>query len=407
MSASAERSADLRRPSNTVAPEPERYPGAATIPRRWPCTTRCRVRAPRRRDSAARSRPCRGSSSAGRSSASRYCSSSVPLVTAAVLGGQCTLQEVPEVQRPVAPAENLPVQKAHLAVGQHIGVADVRVAVQQCHRRPGEAADEGLPDVLDELIDGQCMTSPGVSSAAAPAQRVAARTAFRPRARTARPSPESRRPQACSPSTFRADDPVRAHRWRPVRPSSDGWRPRVCTTGGQILHHDARSPRRPRRSTRCRRRGCSSGRGMFVAEESRLVKQAAGQLDQVAVIGIDALDENRCRAVALRCTSRPAGRGGWCRHRASATVTASTTAPGWRTARAAVIHPGVICVPVGGDDEFGCAHAITAGMASQPRTVDVGESSALARSTSHSGKRLRISSSAIRPSSRASAEPRQ
>ena len=42
-----------------------------------------------------------------------------------------------------------------------------------------------------------------------------------------------------------------------------------------------------------------------------------------------------------------------------------------------------------------------------PRTVDVGLRRAFAKSTSHRGKRLRISSRAIRPSRRASAEPRQ
>src|SRR3984957_9858835 len=47
------------------------------------------------------------------------------------------------------------------------------------------------------------------------------------------------------------------------------------------------------------------------------------------------------------------------------------------------------------------------GRVSQPRTDDVGLSVAFARSGSHSGKRLRISSRATRPSSRANAEPRQ
>ncbi len=53
------------------------------------------------------------------------------------------------------------------------------------------------------------------------------------------------------------------------------------------------------------------------------------------------------------------------------------------------------------------AHDVEAGIDSHPRTVDVGLSVALVRSTSHSGKRLRISSNAMRPSRRASAEPRQ
>ena len=53
------------------------------------------------------------------------------------------------------------------------------------------------------------------------------------------------------------------------------------------------------------------------------------------------------------------------------------------------------------------AQRVTAGSVSQPRTVDVGESTALSRSTSHSGNRFSTSSRATRPSSRASAAPRQ
>src|SRR5207253_1021531 len=52
------------------------------------------------------------------------------------------------------------------------------------------------------------------------------------------------------------------------------------------------------------------------------------------------------------------------------------------------------------------AQPITAGMVSQPRTVEVGDSLHSERSISHSGKRFKISSSAMRPSRRASAEPR-
>ena len=48
-----------------------------------------------------------------------------------------------------------------------------------------------------------------------------------------------------------------------------------------------------------------------------------------------------------------------------------------------------------------------AGMLSQPRTADDDEKTALGRSTSQSGKRVNTSSSAIRPSMRASALPRQ
>ena len=53
------------------------------------------------------------------------------------------------------------------------------------------------------------------------------------------------------------------------------------------------------------------------------------------------------------------------------------------------------------------AHGVTTGRVSHPRTVDVGASRAWSMSTSHSGNRFRISSSATRPSSRASAAPRQ
>src|SRR6185437_13276690 len=54
-----------------------------------------------------------------------------------------------------------------------------------------------------------------------------------------------------------------------------------------------------------------------------------------------------------------------------------------------------------------CHRDTSAGMHSQPRTVEVGLRVARLRSTSHSGNRFRISSSATRPSRRASAEPRQ
>lgn len=48
-----------------------------------------------------------------------------------------------------------------------------------------------------------------------------------------------------------------------------------------------------------------------------------------------------------------------------------------------------------------------AGIDSQPRTADADDKCAFWVSMSHSGKRLRISSSAIRASSLASAAPRQ
>ena len=57
--------------------------------------------------------------------------------------------------------------------------------------------------------------------------------------------------------------------------------------------------------------------------------------------------------------------------------------------------------------EGAIANGRTTGSVSQPRTVEVGASSARLQSTSHSGKRLRTSSSATRPSRRASAAPRQ
>ncbi len=53
------------------------------------------------------------------------------------------------------------------------------------------------------------------------------------------------------------------------------------------------------------------------------------------------------------------------------------------------------------------AQETTTGRTSQPRTVEVGESRAPDRSSSHSGKRISSSSRAMRPSSRASAEPMQ
>ncbi len=53
------------------------------------------------------------------------------LAAASVLDGQGTLEEVAEIERPVAPAHHLPVQESDVVVGQHVGVADVRVAVQE------------------------------------------------------------------------------------------------------------------------------------------------------------------------------------------------------------------------------------------------------------------------------------
>ena len=50
---------------------------------------------------------------------------------------------------------------------------------------------------------------------------------------------------------------------------------------------------------------------------------------------------------------------------------------------------------------------VTTGSFSQPRTVEVRACTALSQSTSHSGKRCSTSSSATRPSRRASAAPRQ
>ena len=62
-------------------------------------------------------------------------------------------------------------------------------------------------------------------------------------------------------------------------------------------------------------------------------------------------------------------------------------------------------------DENRCApdsaQEVNTGSVSQPRTVEVDASFAPSRSTSHSGKRLRTSSSATLPSRRASAAPRQ
>ena len=54
-----------------------------------------------------------------------------------------------------------------------------------------------------------------------------------------------------------------------------------------------------------------------------------------------------------------------------------------------------------------CVIDVNTGSVSQPRTVDVRACLALSQSTSHSGKRCSTSSSATRPSRRASAAPRQ
>ena len=76
-----------------------------------------------------------------------------------------------------------------------------------------------------------------------------------------------------------------------------------------------------------------------------------------------------------------------------------------RLGRALAAHRTVV-LPARGRP-FVDGHGRKTGSVSHPRTVEVGESLALAWSTSHSGNRLSTSSSATRPSSRASAAPRQ
>src|SRR6476469_9954466 len=75
----------------------------------------------------------------------------IALAAPAVLDRQRSLQEVPEVQRPVAAAGHLPVQESDLVAGKDVGVADVRVAVQKRRSRAGQRADVACPDVDEQL----------------------------------------------------------------------------------------------------------------------------------------------------------------------------------------------------------------------------------------------------------------
>lgn len=77
------------------------------------------------------------------------------LAATAILNSQGSLQKTAQVQRPVAPAGDLPVKEPDLAAGQQIGVADMRVTMQQGLRRCGQRSDVGLPDRLDERVDSQ------------------------------------------------------------------------------------------------------------------------------------------------------------------------------------------------------------------------------------------------------------
>src|SRR5690606_33445835 len=69
------------------------------------------------------------------------------LVSAPVGLGQRALQEIAHVVGPVPAADHLPVQEPDRVVGQQVGVADVRVTVQEGLRTGAQAADVGGPHV--------------------------------------------------------------------------------------------------------------------------------------------------------------------------------------------------------------------------------------------------------------------
>jgi hypothetical protein len=76
----------------------------------------------------------------------------VSLATASIVDGQRALQEIAEVQRPVAPAYNLPVKEAHFAIGQDVGVADMRATVKQSLRRPCERVQISNPGIRNDVL---------------------------------------------------------------------------------------------------------------------------------------------------------------------------------------------------------------------------------------------------------------
>ena len=107
----------------------------------------------------------------------------------------------------------------------------------------------------------------------------------------------------------------------------------------------------------------------------------------------------------------PAG-GGRRRRDAADRVAASDAGPARRVGvirdrTSARIAPHGCAPRVGSGGSSRGRQAVVTGRDSQPRTVEVRACTAWSQSTSHSGKRISTSSSATRPSRRASAAPRQ
>src|SRR3546814_6219499 len=74
-----------------------------------------------------------------------------PSLFAAIGLRQCAHQELADFLRPAAATDDLPVEKADAAIGEHVGIADVRIAVQQRHRPATQRADIARPE-RDDLV---------------------------------------------------------------------------------------------------------------------------------------------------------------------------------------------------------------------------------------------------------------
>ena len=72
---------------------------------------------------------------------------------APVVLGERADEEVRDVLRPVAAAHDLPVEKADLVAGEHVRVADVRIAVEQGHRPVRQRVHVARPQ-RDDLVTG-------------------------------------------------------------------------------------------------------------------------------------------------------------------------------------------------------------------------------------------------------------
>ena len=79
----------------------------------------------------------------------------VALVHAPLARGQRALEEVADVERGMSPTHDLPVEEADLAVREHVGIADVRVPVDE-----GERGVRNGPDELHPVVVRDRLTEP-------------------------------------------------------------------------------------------------------------------------------------------------------------------------------------------------------------------------------------------------------